>query len=702
MSTVSQPGSESDYRPGRSSEAAPDAMLLEQTKQQIRSLVAEIAELAKADVAPQQFYTQFLDRVVSALAAVGGAVWTRDDEGRLSLQYQINLQETRLLESEAAQRRHARLLGHVLQTETPVLAPPQSGGSGDDEPANPTDFLLVLALLKTDLETVGIVEVFQRNEGGPNTQRGYLRFLTQMCELAGDFLKSHQLRHFSHRQVLWTQLEEFCRVVHASLDPRETAYTIANEGRRLIECDRLSVALQRGNNCTIEAISGQDVFDRRANAVRLLEKLAAAVTSAGDPVWYTGDTTDLPPQVEEAVQAYVDESHSKTVGILPLMRRRPETEEQAAKREPPEPPLGALIVEQIEDSRVPASLLQRSEVVTRHSVTALANAHDHDAVFLMPLWRAIGRNRWIVAARNLPLTLSIGGGVLLVLLILCLWPAQFRPEAKGALQPVVRRNVYAGAKGRVYEIKVQHGEQVRAGQLLVVLRDTELEMAITENEGQRITTGKHVVSLGRLLLESKNLSVEERSRINGEQLEAEEKLITLAAQRNLLEQKRREMEITSPIDGQVITWDLENRLKNLPVQRGQMLLTVADASQPWQLELRMPEGRMGHVAAARKRLLDTPEAKRRTSDLAVDFQLASAPGETFDGLISDVQLAAEVHGEEGNTVLIKVAVDKDKLPHLRPGTTATGRVFCGYRPLGYVWFHDVWAFVQTRVLFRYF
>ncbi len=91
-----------------------------------------------------------------------------------------------------------------------------------------------------------MVEVLQRSDTGPDAQRGYLRFLLQMCELAGDFLKSHQLRHFSDRQVLWSRLEDFTRAVHASLEPIETAYTIANEGRRLIECDRVSVADPQG------------------------------------------------------------------------------------------------------------------------------------------------------------------------------------------------------------------------------------------------------------------------------------------------------------------------------------------------------------------------------------------------------------------------------------------------------------------------
>ena len=40
----------------------------------------------------------------------------------------------------------------------------------------------------------------------------------------------------------------------------------------------------------------------------------------------------------------------------------------------------------------------------------------------MPVWRAIGKSRWVVEARQLPYTISITLGVLLVLLVLFLWP----------------------------------------------------------------------------------------------------------------------------------------------------------------------------------------------------------------------------------------------------------------------------------------
>jgi len=50
----------------------PDPDLVEQTKNQIRNLVREIAQLSRSDMSPAEFYDAFLTRVVAALAA--GAV----------------------------------------------------------------------------------------------------------------------------------------------------------------------------------------------------------------------------------------------------------------------------------------------------------------------------------------------------------------------------------------------------------------------------------------------------------------------------------------------------------------------------------------------------------------------------------------------------------------------------------------------------
>ena len=68
-----------------------DAGLLEQTKNQIRKLVAEIADLAESDVQPAEFYVEFLNRAVAAVAASGGAFIRRIQPGR-----EIGYRRTRL------------------------------------------------------------------------------------------------------------------------------------------------------------------------------------------------------------------------------------------------------------------------------------------------------------------------------------------------------------------------------------------------------------------------------------------------------------------------------------------------------------------------------------------------------------------------------------------------------------------------------
>jgi multidrug efflux pump subunit AcrA (membrane-fusion protein) len=686
-----------------STEQSLDPQLIEQTKQQIRSLVNEIAQLAKSEVAPPEFYGEFLPRVVSALAAVGGVVWTLEPEGRLSIGYQINLQETQLRERQEDQVRHGRLIQKVLASGEGMLVPPHSGAGEEDEAANTTDFLLVFGAIKTDLETVGVVEIFQRPDTGPSTQKGYLRFLLQMCELAGDYFKSRQLRNFSDRQVLWSQLEEFTRMVHASLDPRETAYTVANEGRRLIECDRVSVAIRRGKKCYVEAISGQDLFDKRSNTVKLLNRLSTAVVASDENMWYLGDTSNMAPQVEEAVQEYVDESHTKMLAVLPLRRpRREEEHEDEDRREASEPPIGALIVEQIEDVRVAEKLRQRVDVVSRHSATALTNALEHNSLFLMPVWRTIGKTRWLVKARTLPKTLLVTAAIVAALVALFTVPYDFKLNCKGTLEPEFRREVFAEVDGTVEEVLVKQNEMVKKDQLLVRMRNTDLEKELIRVKGEIAVTAQQMINRGRSISENRGMREDELNQLRTEQVELRAKLNSLDVQRQLCEQKMKYLEIHSPIDGQVVTWDLNNLLKNRPVQRGQVLMRVADLNGPWRLELHMPENRMGHIVRERNALKQNEPAK----DLNVEYILAIDPGTTREGTVQDIHGSADVRGEEGNVVLVNVTIDTEKLrgevTGIRPGASVTGKVDCGRRAVGYVWFHDAIDYVQSRIIFPWF
>jgi hypothetical protein len=140
--------------------SVPDPHLVAEMKHEIDMLVQEITQLAGQDVSPESFYSGFLTRVVSAMAAVGGAVWIVADGGKLKLQYQVNLAQTGVDASPQGRLQHALLVKNVVESAQAVIAQPSSGPAKAGGASNPTELLVVLAPLVVDQQAQGVVEVF--------------------------------------------------------------------------------------------------------------------------------------------------------------------------------------------------------------------------------------------------------------------------------------------------------------------------------------------------------------------------------------------------------------------------------------------------------------------------------------------------------------------------------------------------------------
>lgn len=676
---------------------------IEKTKQQIRGLVGEISQLAKSDLAPEEFYSAFLQRVVQALAAVGGAVWTLGEGKRPQLAYQINLSEKLLdIDSEDAQK-HFRLLDYIIASNNGTLVPPLSGAGDERMGGNPTRQLLVIQPLGHDQQVEGLIEIFQRPDTQPATQRGYLTFLQQMCALASEWFKNRQLRQFSDRHSLWSQADQFARVVHESLETRTTAYTIANEGRRLLGCDRLSIALMKGKNCYIESVSGQDTMDNRSNVVTLLGKLATRVVASGEPLWYAGSTDDMPPQIEQAIEDYVDQSYTKSLGVIPL--RKPNPDESAAQPageagESDAPHtgeiIGALIIEQIE-SDIPREILApRLDLVYEHSSRALANAIDHNSLFLMPVWRAIGQASWVVQARTLPKTIVISVAVVAAIVASIVVPWDFDMRAKGALQPVKRREIYVPEdNSRVVNVLVDNGAIVKPGDPLIELENDTITLQLTQVDGELAAAQEELAALRQRLTDAKmQYTVQERERDQAQFARVSVQVTSLKKRLDILKGRQESLTVRSPIAGRVVTWDAKKNLLGRPVGIGQSLLTVAANDTDWELELQMPERRVKHLVSYREKL----KRQDPTADLKVDYILMTDPGTYHQGIVMDVHGTAEPNEEKGNMVRIKVKT-LDKVDNPRPGATVTADVHCGKAPLVVSVLHEAWEWIEANILF---
>ncbi len=683
-----------------SDQSSVDAATIEKTKQQIRGLVQEIAQLSRSDIEPEQYYGEVMHRIVTALAAIGGAVWTINAERQLRLDYQINLSQ-HLLDSQSEDaRRHVRLLQQVITSGEPKLAPPLSGAGEPDAPGNPTNSLLVLAPMKTDDSVEGVIEIFQRPDSQAGSQKGYLRFLVQMSDLVGDWLKSRKLRHFSDRQSMWAKIDHFSKDVHNSLDVRDTAYTIANEGRRLVGCDRVSVTVTRGGKQVVEAISGQDTMDNRSNVVAMLRNLASRVCATGEPLWYNGSTQDLPPQVENALEEYVDESHTKSLAVLPLFKTDPlkqkkddelGADDTSQYQSDQGEVIGSVIIEQIDATQSRDVVAPRVELVCQHSARALGNAIEHNSLFLMPIWRTIGKSRWLITSRNLPKTLIVSSLILAVIVGLVVVPRDFTLQARGALEPTVRRDVFFTASGEVDDETpiAKHGQVVTAGDLLVRLKNSQLEQEITQTSYTYMADRKRLNSLYVQLEKSDDPTL-------GPQVaELQEKIRGHQSTLAILQERKQKLDVRSPINGRITTWEVHDLLLDRPVTIGQKAMQVVDPTMEWELEVFMRDDRIGHLMQAQK--------DQGTENLRVTFVLKSHTNESFEGILEEIQETASLSEDHGNSYRLRVrfnkqdVLDRLNLLELNQGTEVIAKVYCGRRSAGYTFFHELIEWVQIRL-----
>src|SRR5690242_2073077 len=116
------------------------------------------------DIPPSDFYGEFLKRVLHALAAPAGAIWGRTAQGNLQLQFQINMKNVGLDQSEDARAAHDELLRQAVMNPRPVNLPPYSsmGPEGQGPAAGiPTGYLLLLVPIVVDAQVAGLLEVWQ-------------------------------------------------------------------------------------------------------------------------------------------------------------------------------------------------------------------------------------------------------------------------------------------------------------------------------------------------------------------------------------------------------------------------------------------------------------------------------------------------------------------------------------------------------------
>ncbi len=390
----------------------------------------------------------------------------------MQLQYQINIKEIGLEQNEEVRKSHEELLRQAVTQTKPFHVPPRSS-VGTPEPGktpagNLTDYTLLISPILVNQQMAGLIEVWQGANRPPQAITGYLQYMGFMSELSSRYQRNQLMGQLAGQQQVWSQLEAFARQVHNSLNPTEVAYLVANEGRRLIECDRVSVAVRHSSKARIEAVSGADVVETRSNLVRLMRTLCERVLSWGEKLVFNGTRDDsLPPKVLAALDAYLAESNSKLLVVQPLKDER----EKESKR----PARSALLMECFEPPAQPQQILARLDVVSRHATPALYNAVEHRRIPMRMLWlplakvqEGIGGKAKAISAVAVALLSVLGAALYFV-------PYQLKMESHGKLVPWARRVIYPPANGTIMKFEVEPGDVAREDRRLATVFDLELQ-----------------------------------------------------------------------------------------------------------------------------------------------------------------------------------------------------------------------------------
>ncbi|PAY18513.1 hypothetical protein CKO51_16030 [Rhodopirellula sp. SM50] len=512
--------------------------------------------------------------------------------------------------------------------------------------------------------------------------------------------------------------ERALRHFHRDLDVTGTAYRIANESRRVLSLDRVTVLVAKGSRLRVESVSGVAVVDRRANAIAAAETLAQRALVLGRPIKLPF-SDPLPPQLANPLDHYLEETDVASVWIMPLYqplssnathghRYRPSaadvaepsraefTDDLCSDAEP----IGVLLLESFsDDAKVEPTAAMRE--IAAEAAMALANSREHHRIFGLHVLKILGD--WF-GGRRLPYTTLGLVATAMLLIAATVIQVDHKIIATGFAEPSGQQNVFARTDGVVKEIFVRDGQQVAKGDVLMRLENADLESTAESLSGEIQTTAQRLTSIRSMLLDPAT-DAKQSGRMAIEQRQLQSELNNLQSQLDLVRNQLSELQITAPIDGVVSAWQLKRKLSDRPVARGNHLLSIVRTDGPWQLRLEIPDEDAAEIL----------RASTAQDALKVEFAAASHPESTFVATLQSISGAAR-RNAQGATVIDAVAtVDLPNDPaddadrrfgtqtfasaDAHNGVEATAKIRCGRRSLLGSWFGDVTDFVHRNLLF---
>ena len=484
---------------------------------------------------------------------------------------------------------------------------------------------------------------------------------------------------------------DFSTSISCTLEKEKCAFVLANELKRFLDVDRVTILDQVGNQSRMLAVSGQASFDKRANVVRYTQTLARKVLKSQEPFWFEGDQDGVVKPLKKAVTRYLDESLVQSFAIIPIhestapiyrsneqslveMVNPGRTEKRKLR--------GAILVESIQTPINRNEIERRWKQVQPQATRDFTNAKRHSDLFMLPAMRMLTK----FAAFYRGYTARIAWGLTLCAMVLLLfgflYQDEFRVRCEGYLQPEKMHHVFVRKDGMVTDVLVKEGESVKRGDTMVRLQNHELELEMARLKGELNEKLQARKSLIYSRLDYQGNSAARKGEqtygaMSKQTMMIENQIEAIQKNLDLKKQQMDDLVVRAPFDGQVMGWNVDRKFMNRPLEEGTRLFTIASNSEQRILELKVPDQRSGYVASAWRENRDDDEK------LEVEFSIASFPDERFFGEVTHVNPGLEQDSDLGYVMPLEARPSSELPTDLRSGIPVVAKVICGRRSFIY-------------------
>ena len=566
--------------------------------------------------------------------------------------------------------------------------PQRSGDVGSDD----CELLVGVQTIDRDLR-LAVFAKFNKRLDSPTKQRS-----EEIVTAALDLMTPTSLRFQRHQVDQRLAANDFhMSLVDSAFQGESLTQTMAGVAAKLanaIGYDRVIILRVASRRCTLAATSTLATIDRRARQVRLLEQLATACVKEKTCIKSIADSGRASVPIAEGLRQYVIDSGATNIRI-DLVTNPGDNVNTGDTGDP----IAVLVSERFKDPPTDDVAYDQeieSTLVAGARAIAIAFAR-HEKGWSLAM--AGPTDRASVWKRRL-IQLSIAG-----MLIAVAWlPVELRVHAPGRLLPQVRQRAFAPVEGIVTKVHVVNGEAVSKGDPLVEIQSATLDLARQQVLSEIASSKVRLASL--LAVRTRSASGTGRGgtsggdfeMLSGGEITASEEtlkaqLAGLEEQLKLIDSQRSTLQLSSPIDGVAMRWDMNQTLYQRPVAAGQFLLEVIATDNGWVVEVDVPDAEIGYVQKAFS-----------TKPVDCNFRFRSDPSVSYAGQVSTIDSAAQFDSRGESVVRVVVPVPTSSTPWSSEPPSDVSRVNagvlasidCGKRPLIVVYTRGLvrWARVQ--------